>query len=473
MNWYLLYLISEWVLRIMMIPVVTHRRRPNSAMAWLLIIFFEPWFGFLIYVLIGENRLPQRRIRKHDRLLAKLETLSRRFRDHPQVMKPDYDSRLQSAIDLAERLGYMPILGNNSVELLAETDETINRLIADIDQAQKHVHMLFYIYRDDKTGNKVNDALARAVARGVKCRLLLDAVGSSDFLKHNQQELIDAGIEVHAALPVQFFRRKAARIDLRNHRKIVVIDGSISYTGSQNIVDSDYGLKKLAWHDLMIRMEGPVTIELQAVFLTDWYFETDDILEGTDIFPDPKSAGSTPIQTLPSGPSYPTENHQRMVLSMLHAAQHQVTITSPYFIPDEALLQAIEVAVLRGVEVTLILPEKSDQVIVGAAARGYYGVLLEMGAHIYLYQPGLLHAKTITIDSSICMIGSSNFDIRSFELNFELTMMLYGKPINMELKELQDKYLSLSEKLELSRWNRRPYYQRLFQNVMRLFSPLL
>ncbi|MEZ6047645.1 MAG: cardiolipin synthase [Planctomycetaceae bacterium] len=417
-NWSLIYLLSEWIIRIIMIPVVTHRRKPNSAMAWLLIIFFQPWFGFLIYVLIGENRLPQRRIRQHDRLLAKLETLSQRFQKHPQVIPPDYNKELQTAIDLAERLGYMPTMGGNAVELIDKTDTTIERIVADIDRAKHHVHLLFYIYRDDATGRKVTEALKRAVARGVTCRLLIDAVGSSVFLKHNSQEMLEAGIELHPALPVRFFRRKAARIDLRNHRKIVVIDGTISYTGSQNIVDADYGLKKIAWHDLMVRLEGPVTIELQALFLTDWYFETNEILEEPHIFPEPVAPGDVPIQTLPSGPNYPTENYQRMVLAMIHAAQKQVTITTPYFIPDEALLQAIQVAVLRGVEVTLILPEQSDQLIVGTAAKGYYSVLLEMGAHIFLYQPGLLHSKTISIDSSISMIGSSNFDIRSFHAKF-------------------------------------------------------
>ena len=472
-HWSLLYLISEWVLRILMTPIVTYRRKPNSAMAWLLIIFFQPWLGFFIYVLIGENRLPQRRIRAHDRLLKKLEALNKRYRDLPQVMTPEFTPKLQSAINLAERLGYMPIMGDNTVELLDRTEETIERLIADIDKAEHHVHMLFYIYRDDATGTRVTDALLRALKRGVTCRLLVDAVGSSNFLKHNYDELIEAGIQLHAALPVRFFRRKAARIDLRNHRKIVVIDGRTAYTGSQNIVDADYGLKKLAWHDLMIRIQGPVTIELQALFLTDWYFETNEILEEPHLFPNPVSAGEIPIQTLPSGPNYPTENHQRMVLALLHAAEKDVTITTPYFIPDEAILQAVQIAVLRRVEVTLILPEVSDQLIVGTAAKAYYSILLEIGAKIYLYQPGLLHAKTITIDSRISMIGSSNFDIRSFELNFELTMMLYGEQITSRLRNLQNQYLSQSRQLTLTEWNERPYRSRLAQNIMRLFSPLL
>ncbi|MAT15160.1 MAG: cardiolipin synthase, partial [Planctomyces sp.] len=180
-----------------------------------------------------------------------------------------------------------------------------------------------------------------------------------------------------------------------------------------------------------------------------------------------------PIQTLPSGPNYPTENHQRMVLALLHAAEKDVTITTPYFIPDEAILQAVQIAVLRRVEVTLILPEVSDQLIVGTAAKAYYSILLEIGAKIYLYQPGLLHAKTITIDSRISMIGSSNFDIRSFELNFELTMMLYGEQITSRLRNLQNQYLSQSRQLTLTEWNERPYRSRLAQNIMRLFSPLL
>lgn len=474
LDWSLIILYSEWALRLIMIPVVTHRRKPASAMAWLLIIFFEPIIGFLLFLMIGNNRLPQRRIRTHDRLMAKLESIGNRFRNHPNIVSPEFAPPMSTAVDLAEKLGSMPIIGNNAVELICETVPAIDRLIEDIDNAQHHVHMLFYIYEFDSTGQRVTEALRRACERGVKCRLLVDAVGSSQLIKNHHEDIESAGIEILAALPVKFFRRQAARMDLRNHRKLVVIDGNISYTGSQNIVDASYGHKDLAWHDLMMRINGPVTLELQALFLTDWYFEKNEILDNPELFPEPIPEGNIPIQTLPSGPNYPTENYQRMVLTMIHAAQERVIITTPYFIPDEALLMAIQVAVLRGVEVTVIVPEKSDQIIVGAAAKGYYSVLMEVGAKLYLYTEGLLHSKTVSIDSSISMIGSSNFDIRSFALNFEINMMLYGEEITQELYELQQGYIDISRQLTSEEWDeQRSYSAQIFHDCMRLLSPVL
>lgn len=473
LDWSEIYVVTEWALRLGMIPFVTHRRKPSAALTWLLIIFFEPLIGVVLFLLIGNNRLPQRRIMTHTRLMNKLQSLGERFRGHPNIVSPEMEPPLSTAVDLAQKLGSMPILGNNDVELISETNPAIDRLIADIDEAKHHVHMMFYIYEHDTTGSRVTSALARAVERGVKCRLLVDAVGSSKLLKTSMDEFKEAGIEIHAALPVKFFRRQAARMDLRNHRKLVVIDGQLSYTGSQNIVDASYGHKDLAWHDLMIRITGPVTLELQALFLMDWYFETNEILENPELFPNPTPTGDIPIQTLPSGPNYPTENYQRMVLTMIHAAKKRVIITTPYFIPDEPLLMAIQVAVLRGVEVTVIVPEKCDQIIVGAAARGYYSTLMEIGAHLYLYQTGLLHSKTVSIDSSLSMIGSSNFDIRSFALNFEINMMLYGEKITEELYQLQQSYIEKSKELSLDEWNQRPQIAKVYHDCMRLLSPVL
>jgi cardiolipin synthase A/B len=472
-SWSLLYYLSEWAVRIVMLFVIPRRRHPNSAMAWLLVIFFLPWPGLLLYWLIGSNRLPRRRIEMHTRMLDRLRAASERLENYPSTARPELGTRATDAVKLAEHLAYMPILGGNDVELIAQTETFIDKLVADIDAAQRHVHLLFYIFVGDGTGRRVIDALTRAVGRGVKCRVLVDAVGSRPFLKRWSKKMRAAGIELHEALPVGLFRRGMARLDLRNHRKLAVIDGRIGYTGSQNIVDAGYGHKDLAWYDLMVRLRGPILLELQAVFVTDWHFETDEVLDGETIFPEPEPAGEIAVQTLPSGPTYPTENYQRMVVAAIHAAERRVAITTPYFVPDDPFLQALETAVLRGVEVELVVPRKVDQRLVGAASRSYWDDLLAMGVKLYLYDKGLLHAKTMCVDDAIAFIGSSNFDIRSFALNFEINLLFYGREVAEQLRRQQNLYLKDSFRLTAERWEQRSTAKTLFENIARLLSPLL
>jgi cardiolipin synthase len=472
-SWSLAYYISEWVIRLVMLVVVTRRRQPSSAMAWLLVIFFLPWPGLLLYLLIGENRLPRRRAEQHARLLEELAAVGRRFEDHPSVVRPELGAESMAAVALAERLGEMPILGGNDVELITRTQQAIDRLIEDIDAAEHHVHLLFFIFADDQTGRRVAEALARAVQRGVACRVLVDSVGSRPMLKRLGPRMVEEGIELFETLPVGIFRRRAARLDLRNHRKLAVFDGRIAYTGSQNIVNADYGHKDLAWHDMMVRLTGPAVLELQAVFAADWHFETDEILEGDDVFPEPEVAGTVPVQTLPSGPSYPVENYQRMVVAALHAARKHVIITTPYFVPDEPFIQALQVAVLRGVDVELIVPERSDKPLVAAASRAYYDDLLRDGVVLHLFRGGILHAKTMTIDDSVAFVGTSNFDIRSFALNFEINLLLYDAHVTELLRTAQKQYIQHSVPLARQQWQSRPAVRKALENVAKLLSPLL
>ena len=472
-SWSLLYYLSEWAIRVVMLFVVPRKRHPNSAMAWLLVVFFLPWPGLALYLMLGRYRLPQRRIEQHGEFLDALRTADRRLADHPNITHPEIGPHAQEAVKLAETLGYMPIFGGNDAELISRTAEFIDKLVADIDAAKHHVHLLFYIFADDATGRRVADALARAAKRGVKCRVLVDAVGSRPMFKRLARRMIEQGVEVRQALQVGLFRRQMARIDLRNHRKLAVIDGSVGYAGSQNIVDAGYGRKDLAWYDMMVRLSGPIFLELQSVFVADWYFETEEILEGGEYFPDPPLAGEIAVQTLPSGPTYPTENYQRIVVATLYAAERRVTITSPYFVPDGPFLQAMQTAILRGVEVELVVPRRSDQVLVGAAGRSYFDELLDMGVKLYLYDKGLLHAKTMCVDGTIAFIGSSNFDIRSFALNFEINLLFYGPEVAAQLHAKQHAYMADSFLLTAERWNERPAIKKLFQNVARLVSPLL
>lgn len=468
-----LYYLSEWIIRLLMIPIVIRRRRPTSALAWLVIIFFLPWFGLLLYLLIGRSRLPYRRTRRHARLLQRLQSLRQRFENHPHIVRPELSPTVAPAVTLAERLGYMPILGGNDAQLIAQPDTVIDRLIADIDAAHHHVHLLFYIYADDATGRRVADALARAVARGVTCRLLVDAVGSRFMLKTLADKMKQSGVEVCQSLPVGLFRRRMARLDLRNHRKLAVIDGHIAYAGSLNIIDSRSPHKGIIWHDLMVRIVGPVTLELQTVFVADWYFATEDILKAPDIFPEPSHTGVIPVQTLPSGPNYPTENYQRMVVAALHAAQHRVTITTPYFVPDEVFIQAMETAVLRGARVELIVPHHSDMILIDFASRAYYEELFDIGVKIYLHNDGLLHTKAMTIDDDIAFIGSSNFDIRSFALDFEINLVFYGPHLARQLRSQQNEYITQSQLLVPRQWRRRSRSRKTLQNLAKILSPLL
>ncbi len=465
--------VSEWVLRIVMLLVVTRRREPASAMAWLLVIFFAPWVGLAAYWLVGENRLPRRRIEAREHARLRLLEVASRFERNPNVVHPELGPEAVTAVALAERLGDMPILGGNAVELIADTDVLIDHLIADIDTARHHVHLLFYIYAVDATGHRVADALRRAAARGVACRLLVDAVGSRRMLNRLAPELVRDGVEVCPALPVGLFRQRVARLDLRNHRKIAVIDGHVGYAGSQNIVCADYGHKDLAWEDMMVRLLGPSVLELQAVFVTDWYSESGVLLDDEYVFPVPRIAGTEPVQAIPSGPTFATENFQRVVVAALYTARERVIITTPYFVPDRPLMQALEVAVLRGVRVDLIMPRRSDQRIVGAASRAYYDDLLDAGVRLHLYDRGLLHAKTISIDDRFAIIGSDNLDIRSFELNFELSLLFYGSEVAEQLRAKQCAYLEGAFELTAERWAQNPAWKRLAYDIAKLMSPLL
>ena len=473
MDWSLEILLAEWVIRIVMLFVVIRRRRPAAAMTWLLVIFFEPWAGVVLYALIGRNRLPRRRSRQHALMLDHLRDVTRRLEKLPYVHAPLLGPVAAAATAIARKLSHMPILGGNDLEIVSSTSEVIDRLAADIDLAERHVHLLFYIFAPDESGRRIADALLRAAGRGVACRVLADAVGSRLLFTKLAPELAAAGVEIHEALPVGIFRRRLARLDMRNHRKLAIIDARIAWTGSQNIINETYGHRDLVFEDLMVRTEGPIVLELQMVFLADWQFNVGEVPEGDDILPEPVPRGSMVVQALPSGPNYPTENYQRLVVAALYAAQQRVTITTPYFIPDEAVLQALQTAVLRGVAVEVILPHRSDHWLVCAATRAYYEDLFRVGVRVYLYEKGILHAKTVSIDDKIALIGSSNFDIRSFALNFEINLVCYGPDVTERLRAKQIVYRADSRRLSRRQWRQRSNLRVFGQRVAKLLSPLL
>jgi cardiolipin synthase len=274
-------------------------------------------------------------------------------------------------------------------------------------------------------------------------------------------------------LPASLWRRfTSARIDLRNHRKIVVIDGRVGYVGSQNIIDADFK-RPLVYEELVVRVSGPVVAELQAVFLADRWMETGEAIRNTSMFPHVGRHGQSMAQVLPSGPQYPHENNQRFIVSLIHAANKRVVITSPYFIPDDPFIQAMTTAVLRGVEVHLVVSKQIDQYLVGLGQRSFYDELLEGGVRIHSYTRRFLHAKHVSIDDCVALIGSSNMDIRSFALNAEVMLVVYDREVVEQLRRIQERYFADSEEVSAERWRNRPIVYRMLQNTARLADSLL
>jgi cardiolipin synthase len=471
-TWGIVYYLSEWVIRLVMLVVVPFRRPPAAANSWLLLVFFQPWVGLALYLIIGRPELPRWRMEKLRRLRPELERVADRLRGHPNVFQPELSPRLMQGVKLAQNLADLPVLGGNAADLLADYSESIARLVADIDAAREHVHLLYYIYADDATGQQVTDALARAVKRGVTCRVLIDAVGARRPLRTLLPKLAAAGVLVHRVLPTGLLRLGRVRMDLRNHRKIAVIDGLVGYTGSQNLVNADFK-RGIVYEELVVRVTGPVVLGLQFVFVSDWYLETDELLDTPAVFPLPPVTGDVPAQPLPSGPGWAPAAIERVVVALIHGARERVVITTPYFIPDTALLQALQTAVLRGVEVHLVVSKIADQLLVSLAQKSYYDQLLEAGVRVHLYREAFLHAKHLSVDGEVALIGSSNMDIRSFLLNAEIALVFYSKDVAARLRAEQERYFAHSDLLDAAEWRRRALVSKVAENTARLMSALL
>ena len=475
---YTAYDISSVIIRVVMLCYIPQKHTPSAATAWLLAIYFWPWPVFLLYSLFGSASLPEKRIERHEKMLRSLEDGKKSFRcmfDDEAHWLPEELVRFGA---LGRKLGDMCITRGNEFLLINSEEEFIRGLAADIDEARSTVFLLFYIFARDSVTEPLFLSLERAAARGVECLVLVDGLGSKSFLKRDAKRLISLGIQVEEALPPKLFRKTptTARYDLRNHRKIAVIDARVGYTGSHNVIEPTYGGKAggLEWKDLTLRLTGPIVFQLQGVFMEDWFVETGEAPELMNrALPAPEFTGDAVVQTVPSGPSYPWQNYQRLIVSALHGARKWVVITTPYLIPDDELLHSMETAVLGGVRVLLVIPEKSDQFLVGNAAKAYYDVLLDAGVEIYLFPDGILHSKTMTVDHDLAFLGTSNFDIRSFALNFELNLVLYGWGETEAVRKAQHAYIAASRRLTREEWGDRPLPIRVIHGITKLFSPLL
>lgn len=474
----ILLLLTDFAARITIGAVIIMRSRgtPAVRLAWLVVLMAVPVVGIVAYLLVGEPRLGRRRVRRY---LAAVNTLRVREPEYAAAGPPapaDIDPGYRQIAHLAESVGGNIPQGGHALRLYGDTDLFIQSLVEDIHRARSHCHLLFYIFLTDHSGTRIADALIEAAGRGVTCRVLVDAVGSRGFLHSGLCRRLQAeGIRVVEALPVSAARMLLARLDLRNHRKIAVIDGIVGYTGSQNIADAEFALKaKYApWVDAMVRIEGPVVRDLQMLFVQDWHMETHETLKDVlAIRPEPVPDGET-VQVIGTGPACYNEAMVQMTLATMHTATEELIITTPYFVPDEATLAALYTSALRGVEVSLVVPARNDSPLVAAASRSYYARLLNAGVAIHEYGSGLLHAKTISVDRRLAMITTANIDRRSFELNFEVSMMVYDSNFASQLRLMQKGYIDESSPVRARAWSARGWPRRLVENTIGMVSPLL
>jgi cardiolipin synthase A/B len=471
--------VLDLTIRVLAVVFVPKNRRPATAAAWLLAIFFIPYAGIIAFLLFGSTKLPRRRRQKQQQINRYVMNATEGIRVAEEL--PDWPPWLASLAGLNRRLGAMPLLGGNTARLFGDYDRSIREMTAEVRGANTFVHVEFYILSLDHTTAAFFDALEDAVQRGVKVRVLLDHVASLRVRGYRRtiRRLKTMGAEWHLLLPVQPWRGRYQRPDLRNHRKIVVVDGRVGFMGSQNMIDRTYDRwtnrrRGLRWKDLMVRLEGPIVAELNTVFISDWFSETNDLLEreARQVVA-PVAGEDLDCQLVPSGPGFEGENNLRLFNGLIYAAQRRIVLVSPYFVPDDSMLYAVTTAAQRGVQVELFVSEIGDQAVVFHAQRSYYETLLKAGVVIWLYRkPTILHAKHFTIDEDVAVVGSSNLDMRSFTLNLEISMMVRGRGFVQDLRQLEEGYRRASRRLTLEEWQARPLHTSVLDNVARLTAAL-
>ncbi len=462
------------------IRVIMQRRPTGETLAWVMVVFSTPLLGPLLYLMFGELRLGRRRAGRFTELAKPLVEWLHDIRKRSLVDWNALEADYKPLAELCERTIGVPALAGNRIALLSDWEHIFHRLLADIEAATSTIHIEFYIWSDGGKANEVAEALIHAQRRGVTCRVLVDALGSHRFLRGKVgRRMREGGVHVVAALPGGLFRLPFVRFDLRLHRKIVVIDGRIGYTGSLNLVDPRYFKKGAGfgeWVDAMVRIEGPAVEAMQIIFLADWFVESqadlDHLLETADAIPQPVR-GDVETQVMPSGPDLPANAIEQVLLTAIYSARQELLITTPYFVPSEPLMLALVAAARRGVKVILVLPRRVDSKLVRYASSAFKGELLEAGVRIALFNGGLLHTKSVTVDRTHSLFGSVNLDPRSFRLNFEILLAMYDSRFTAKLADLQQTYIDCSELMDLETYRQRPLRHKVLESFARLLGPLL
>ncbi|HMQ95674.1 MAG TPA: cardiolipin synthase [Candidatus Saccharibacteria bacterium] len=479
---FIAWIVVEWLLRILALFVVPRNRKPTAGMAWLMFIFLLPEIGWVVFLILGSPKLPKNRRDAQSSLDIYIKEVkqaimhSKNKKVSSVIIEPP--QKYASTVSLSDSLTHLPLFAGNAIEPLPEYDEIIARIIEDVRSAKHYIQLEYFILALDTATEPLIEALEEAAERGVEVRVLYDAIGVSKYPRKKEMiaRFAKAGIEAHPMLPLHFPGKKYTRPDLRNHRKLVVVDGRVGYTGSLNMIQRDYHRKDdIVYDELVVRIQGPVVLQLEAVFLNDWLAETGEVLKQPerDFDQQLQPQGTIPAHIVPSGPGYEYENNRKLFASLFYAAEKDIVLVNPYFVPDQSLITALIGAARRGVRVRLLNSEAIDQVLVAHAQRSYYEEMLRAGVEIYLYKkPTLLHSKFALIDDDACFVGSSNMDIRSFELNQELTLTCYDTAFVALMQNITDGYLKKSTKIHKKDWLSRPPRKQLLDNIARLTSSL-
>ncbi|HRW65151.1 MAG TPA: cardiolipin synthase [Candidatus Competibacter sp.] len=465
-----------WLLWIALVAVglILERRSPAATLAWLLALLFMPYFGFLVYLLFGPRRLHRRR-RRYGRARERLIQSTRDLRPDQAIPPhfPDAGLERQLAL-LLERVGQGAPAPAMAVTLLETGDVCFEAIAASIAAATHHIHLEYYLWTPDRIGTRLRDLLADQARAGVRVRLLLDAIGSDRANRRFLQPLRDAGVQVAWFNPIGPRRLRLRYVNFRTHRKIVVCDGQVGFTGGINVSDAHSHIQRGpdAWRDLHLRIEGEPVHRLQFIFLEDWYFATGQEPLEPEFFPHFAEAAGPWLQVVESGPDNDRHAIAKLYFAAIAGAQRQILLATPYFVPNEALTAALITAALRGAEVRVLVPKRSDSRLVSTAARSYYDELVSAGITIHEYGPPMLHAKLLVVDERIAVVGSANFDNRSLALNFEAMAVLYDADLAEQLAcgfaaDLRhaNRYVKPGRRATLG--------QRLGESTARLLSPLL
>lgn len=465
--------------------VVTRRLPVGTSLAWIMIVAILPVVGIAGYYLIGDHRIGRKRSKGGDIVRSiyqnRLGTEEGAV-DHTHPKLPLVFAKIAAVA--AQETGFH-VRADNDIKIFNQPRDIFNHILRDISVADHICHMEFYIVDPQGRVIDVFEEMIKAAARGVSCKILADHIGSKSFFDSDwPQKLEAAGIEVVASLPVGIIKSYFTRSDLRNHRKIIVVDRLVSYTGSFNLADPEkFNADKDVgqWIDILVRIEGDASESLSVVFNTDFVMDTQgetEVLEIPQLDPvhpefEPIAPGNVLAQIIPSGPEMLTSVIYETIVSAIYAAQKSILITTPYLVPDESLLLAITNAARRGVDVKLIVPKRVDSLLVHHASRSFFEELVESGIKLYEFSAGLLHTKSIVIDDEVAYLGTVNLDVRSFYLNLEITIAIYDRKVCKDMRKIINEYLDQSEVICIDAWQSRTAKDRLLENVFRLASPLL
>jgi cardiolipin synthase len=451
-------------------------RHPTRTLTWLVVLGSFPVLGFFFYLMFGRNvrkrRLFQRKGLLDKEVLEEIEGKRVYTREDMRLL----DESKTGMFQLSQNIGRSPISFQTETVVLTNGDETFTKILEEINKATHHIHFEYYIVRDDEIGNQIKNLLIEKAKKGVQVRFLFDAVGSFQLGKKYIKELRDGGVEIVSFSPVRMpvFNNK---INFRNHRKIIVIDGEVGFVGGLNIGDEYLGRDDYFgfWRDTHLYVKGEAVRTLQLIFLQDWYYATDQsLLTPSYLTPtllEEKKHGG--VQMIAGGPDQEWEVIKSLYFSMITSAKKSIWIASPYFVPDDDIFTALKVAALTGLDVRLLVPKRPDKRIVYYASRSYFPEMMDAGVKIFEYEKGFLHSKIVVVDEQIASIGTANMDMRSFHLNFEVNAFLYNtESVNTLVKDYENDLLECKPIVKEVYANR-PFYQKLFESLSRLASPLL